>query len=235
MITHIDSAVGTIVGDIRERRELANTWIVFTSDHGDQLFEHGNFAKGDFFPGSTNVPLIVVPPASWREAHPDFVPGRVDTAHPAGLADIMPTLLEAAAIPESEHPDAATQAGQSLVPLLRNPDASFREFTFGHCTTCYGATDARYTYMWFGDSDQEFLFDRERDPLHEHDLLLEPQYGEAVDAVAERFRDALSAYLRDNDDPHADAAAPLGRKPIAVDWKLERGESVNLWNNRGRH
>lgn len=233
MITHIDSSIGTILGELRESGELDDTWIVFTSDHGDQLFEHGNFAKGDFFPGSTNVPFIVVPPPAWRSKHEAFQPGRKDTTHAVGLSDILPTLLDAAGVPSSLHPEPDTQAGQSLLPLLTNPDAEFRPFTFGHCTTCYGVTDARYTYMWWGDTDQEFLFDRENDPLHEHDLLLsENGQGEQI---AMAFRDALAARFGEKEDQHADASAPYGRKVIAHDWQLELGESVNIWNNRGRH
>jgi arylsulfatase A-like enzyme len=231
MVTHIDSCIGTILGHLREMGELDDTWIAFTSDHGDQLFEHGNFAKGDYFPGSTNVPFILVPPKSWRSEHPDYTPGRVDTEHATGLADFMPTLLDIASVPEDARPRPENQAGESLLPLLTDSDARFRQYTFGNCNVVYGVTDARYTYMWFGDEDIEFLFDRDQDPHHCHDLLMDP----AASREAERFRVALADYLSRNDDPHADPGRKHGRTPIPRDWKLEQGTAVNLWNNRGRH
>jgi hypothetical protein len=87
--------------------------------------------------------------------------------------------------------------------------------------------------MWWGDTDQELLFDRENDPLHEHDLLLAG--GDQGEQIAMPFRDALAARLREKADQHADPAARYGRRVIPHDWQLELGASVNIWNNRGRH
>lgn len=237
MITHIDSAVGTILGQLREIGELENTWILFTSDHGDQLFEHGNFAKGDFFRGSANIPLIVVPAAEWVSRHGQFQPGRVDRSHAAGLADVMPTLLDVAEVPDAIRPPDDTRAGQSLLPLLENEQAPFRDITYGNCTVVHGLSDGRYTYMWFGDDDMEFLFDRERDPLHCQDLAStsESKSSEELHRVLEHFRGALARRLADKNDPHSDPHAPNGRRAIPRDWNVRAGESVNLWNNRGRH
>lgn len=85
--------------------------------------------------------------------------------------------------------------------------------------------------MWFGDEDTEFLFDREQDPLHCHDLAESPKHREDLS----RFRKVLARRLQENNDPHSSPDGERGRKAIPYEWKLERGTSVNLWNNRGRH
>jgi len=236
-VTHIDSAVGTIIGQLRELGELEDTWILFTSDHGDQLFEHGSFAKGDFFRGSTNVPLILVPATEWAAGHPGFQPGRSDRRHPVGLADIMPTLLEVTGVPDDEQPEPDVRAGQSLLPLLERDDAPFRDITFGNCTVVHGLSDGRYTYMWYDDDDMEFLFDREKDPLHCKDLISEstPSDSAELQHTLNHFRDQLARHLAENNDPHADPDAPHGRRSIPRDWDLQAGRSMNIWNNRGRH
>jgi arylsulfatase len=222
MTTHIDSMIGVILGTIREQADLWNTWVIFTSDHGDQLFDHGNFAKGDFFQGSTRVPLIISPPAGWRKEH-GFVTGRDDTATPAGLADVMPTVLEACGI---DIPD--TVDGCSLLPRMAAPDGAFREFTFGMCNDSYAVSDGRYRYQWAGDHGFEYLFDQHGDPRDEHDLADDPGHA----AVRDRLRAALTDWMARHDDPHTRGGALA---PIAVDRHLEQGRAANNWNNRGRH
>lgn len=222
MITHIDSSIGQILGTLREHGLAEDTWIVLTSDHGDQLFDHGNFAKGDFFRGSANVPLIVTPPQSWRRRN-GIKTGRNDMVAPVALMDIMPTILDAAGldIPQSV-------VGMSLVPLILDEKADFREFILGNCGNVYGGTDGKTKYQWFADDDLEFLFDVQKDPNDCHDLSDNPAHRKTVKLWKER----LFEWLKSNRDPHA-AGGKL--KAIPHDWGLEQESAVNIWKNRGRH
>ncbi|MGC9451894.1 MAG: sulfatase-like hydrolase/transferase [Oceanipulchritudo sp.] len=222
MTTHIDSMIGVLLGTLREHGALGNTWVVFISDHGDQLFDHGNFAKGDFHQGSTRIPYIIVPPANWAREN-GLVTGRNDTSTPAGLADIMPTLLEACGI---EIPDSVD--GQSLLGRIRYPGEEFREISFGNCNSSFAASDGRFRYQWCGEHDYEYLFDQESDPRDEHDLADDPGY----DGVKKALRTALIEWMAAHEDPHIDN----GRlQAIPEERKLERGHAINNWNNRGRH
>jgi arylsulfatase A-like enzyme len=242
MITHIDSTIGNVIGQIRELGELDNTWIMFLSDHGDQLFDHGNFAKGDHLAGSCRIPYIITPPA---QSELGSASGTVDTRHAVGLADVMPTILDIINVP------VPTQiAGQSLVPLLADGESDFRSHSYGHCTVSYAVSDGRYRYVWFADDDRELLFDQDMDPRDEHDLIpllldttreipregVTPSYdAPSAQQALSTARAKLAAWLSEGGDPHADSNALWGRRAIYYDWKLSKGNAVNIWNNRGRH
>jgi arylsulfatase A-like enzyme len=222
MITHIDSMIGVFLGQLREHGLLDNTLILFVSDHGDQLFDHGNLAKGDFFRGSTNVPFIVRPPRPWARAH-DFAWGQVDATTPVSLRDVMPTILDVCGVPI---PDAVE--GQSLVPLMLGECDAFREYTCGNCNVVYGVSDGLTKYMWFSDDDMEFLFDLQNDPHDLHDLADDPAWQPQLRTARER----LVSWLEAHDDPHVEDGK---LKPLPGPWDLDWARASNSWNNRGRH
>jgi arylsulfatase A-like enzyme len=106
MIELIDRQFGRLVDFLAERGELENTLIIFTSDHGELLGDHGLLYKGcRFFEGLVHVPLII----SWPQRF------RADLRSQAlvELLDLPETLLDAAGLPI---PDA--MQGKSLFPIL---------------------------------------------------------------------------------------------------------------------
>ncbi len=60
LCTHIDHQLRLVIGTLREEMLLDNTIILFTSDHGDMLGDHGLWAKSLFYQGSVNVPMILL-------------------------------------------------------------------------------------------------------------------------------------------------------------------------------
>ena len=101
----IDAQVGRIVDALDETDQADNTLIIFGSDHGEMLGDHGIYLKGPYFyEPAIHVPLI----AAW--------PDRIRAQHCSGLvelADLAPTLLDAAGLPR--HPGMQSR---SLWPLL---------------------------------------------------------------------------------------------------------------------
>ncbi len=94
---------------LREAGEWDDSIVVLTSDHGEELFEHGGFRHGfTLFEESIHVPLLVKLP---REVSP----ARRTIAEPVSLVDLTPTLLDLAGIPPSRELD-----GISLARLLRS-------------------------------------------------------------------------------------------------------------------
>jgi len=223
MITHIDSMIGVFLGTLRENGLLDNTMIIFTSDHGDNLFDHGGLAKVDFFKGSCSIPYIICPPKKWVTEN-GFILGQLNKKTSASLMDIMPTVLEMCGI---SIPDSVE--GQSLVPVLLDENANFREKSFGNCSVLYTVMDGRFKYIWAGDDGYEFLFDTHVDPRDCDDLAEKEEYKDMLIT----FRKDLINWLEVNDDPHVED----GKLKTIPYYKelLKTASSRTSWNNRGRH
>lgn len=104
--THIDSQIRLLIGCLREENMLDRTAIVFTSDHGDMLFDHDMVAKRCFYENSANVPFIISgrPAERWR--------GTVDTRLGC-MADIMPTLLDICGVAAPSHVEGISLVGDA--------------------------------------------------------------------------------------------------------------------------
>ena len=100
----IDDCVGRVLKALEEKGEMDNTWIVFSSDHGEMLGDHGLIAKKVFYEGALNIPCIVRPPGGIEGWQSDGL-----TDH----LDIGATLLDAAGAVPYEDSD-----GRSLLPLI---------------------------------------------------------------------------------------------------------------------
>ncbi|MDE0088824.1 MAG: sulfatase-like hydrolase/transferase, partial [Candidatus Poribacteria bacterium] len=128
MIQLIDEQFGRILETLDETGQRENTVIIFTSDHGETLGDHGLIQKGcRFYEGLVRVPLIF----SWRR---QFASGLKSDAL-VELVDKAPTLLELAglAVPEGMH-------GKSLLPILRGEADANHHRDFVRCEY-YDAVD----------------------------------------------------------------------------------------------
>jgi arylsulfatase len=105
MITLIDEQIGRIFDLLEKNQELENTIIIFTSDHGEMLGDHGLLMKGcRFYEGAVKVPLIIAWPGH-------FLQGKTSEGL-TELTDIVPTIAEVVGIPLN------WVQGKSLVPIL---------------------------------------------------------------------------------------------------------------------
>jgi arylsulfatase len=91
MIELIDAQLGRIIETLRETRQLEKTIIIFSSDHGELLGDHGLIYKGcRFFESLVHVPLIIAWPGTFKKS--------LRSGALVELVDIAPTLLEAAGL-----------------------------------------------------------------------------------------------------------------------------------------
>lgn len=105
----VDDCLGRIFAALEEMGLDARTVIVFTADHGEQLFDHWMLGKAGYFDQSAHVPLII------RHPHPDFDAGRGRVVPQFTQAvDLMPTLLDMAALSAPRNCD-----GLSLLPFCK--------------------------------------------------------------------------------------------------------------------
>ena len=106
-IAHNDKSIELLVGKLKDAGALDRTLVVVASDHGEEFWEHGFGAHGH----SLYSELIHTVLMFWN---PRLLPAPRRVREPVGLTDLMPTVLELVGAPQ-----AATQQGQSLVPLLK--------------------------------------------------------------------------------------------------------------------
>lgn len=162
--THIDAQLRLLVGTLRECGLLENTVIAFTSDHGDNLFDHGLLAKRNFYEESACVPLILSGPPVWQRLGKAGVVDDRLGVH----ADLMPTLLDLCGVPQVP--------GMDGVSLLQNR----HDYIFGEIGEGAGATrmahDGRYKLIYYAGSNRVQLFDLETDPHEQFDLAQLEQY-----------------------------------------------------------
>ncbi|MGF1452480.1 MAG: sulfatase-like hydrolase/transferase [Opitutales bacterium] len=106
---HIDHQIRVVIGTLSGHGLLDNTMILFSSDHGDMLGDHGMWAKRRFFENAANVPMILSGPPK----HPKTArPGTVDE-RPVGWTDIMPTLLDFAGVEKPSHCDGVSMVAET--------------------------------------------------------------------------------------------------------------------------
>jgi iduronate 2-sulfatase len=113
-ISCVDARIGKILDQLDGTDAWSRTIVVLWSDHGWHFGEQGTWSKMTNYEVATRVPLIV--------ASPGMAAGR-HTSSFAELLDLYPTLCELADLPVPPHCE-----GRSLVPVLRDPQASVRDF-----------------------------------------------------------------------------------------------------------
>lgn len=197
-ITQVDYSLGRLFGALRENGLAENTWVIFTSDHGEMLGDHFMSQKNLFFEGSAHVPLLIVPPAGRNE------PRNMKVDCLTEMADLYPTILEMAGITP---PSFAT--GHSLL----KPPSEERTFYGDSLHTNFCVMEHKHKLVYSSRGDHTLLFDLNTDPMERHDLSREPAWQEEknrllallLDHVIETAPEALE------EDP---GKAPLRRFKI---------------------
>jgi arylsulfatase A-like enzyme len=178
-LTHIDHQIRIVIGYLREAGLLDNTIIVFTSDHGHMVGEHGMWCMTPFYEPSAKIPLIIVPPKGSKR-----LGVAVEDDRFAEFGDIMPTLLDLAGIPIPDHVDQISLAGNER-----------REYIYGEHGEGPSAQrmirrgPLKMIYYPLGNVTQ--LFDVEADSRETLDLAEMPEYRETVDELKKLLRKHL--------------------------------------------
>ncbi|QGJ68425.1 Arylsulfatase A [Planctomycetales bacterium 10988] len=170
-VTMIDEKVGQILQTLEDQGYLENTIVIFTSDHGDCLGDHGHSQKWTMYDLITRVPTIV------------WAPGRF----PQGLTqdalcqqmDLGPTILELAGI----EPEPSMEA-ISLLPFIEGEQEVGRDFVY--CEQCRDGIlqttdfttmvrDQKWKLVHFLGESFGQLFNLKDDPKEEKNLWDEPE------------------------------------------------------------
>ncbi|MFW5798725.1 MAG: sulfatase-like hydrolase/transferase, partial [Planctomycetota bacterium] len=176
MVERIDSMYGTTLEALEHAGQELDDWIIiYTTDHGEMLGEHGIWEKQKFFEGSVRVPLII----RWPRG---FDGGRVVDEN-VNLCDLFATLCELAGIPTPDGLDS-----RSLVPLLRGEATDWDNESVSQRGGEYMMIkrDA-LKYQYYGPEMPEVLFDLEADPGETENLIDRPEYAEHMEAFRKRL------------------------------------------------
>jgi iduronate 2-sulfatase len=198
-ITFVDAQIGKLLNGLEEFDLLENTIIVFWSDHGYNLGEHGQWQKQTLFEKTSKQPLLISAPGFMKGASTDAI---------VQMVDIYPTLAEITGLDAPDDLD-----GHSLVPLLRDPRAdwhypaftiqartlnpnardgqskySFNPNVRSNNPTLYGRSVRikRYRYTeWDEGRKGVELYDYETDPNEFNNLSGNPEYKDLVKKLSE--------------------------------------------------
>ncbi len=203
-ISHVDYNLGLLFARLRELGELENTWIIFTSDHGEMLGDHHLGAKTIMLEGAAHVPLIVRPPGG--SLTPDNQAGTVDDRL-ACLADLLPTICAAADVvsPETDGLD-----------LFGNGQ---RERLIGHCDLFHAVIERDWKYLFTETGAEEMLFHLSEDPMEQRNCL------ERDTEAAARLRQILVTSLAERGHP----AVAEGRLRATRQPPTEREQRAACW------
>ncbi|MCC7494180.1 MAG: sulfatase-like hydrolase/transferase [Fimbriimonadaceae bacterium] len=178
-ISLIDDQIGRLLDHLDSSGLASNTLVIFSSDHGEMLYDRGYFQKQVPYESSVRVPLLMrfperVAPGSVR---PEF----------ADLLDLAPTIWDAAgvALPDGPYP------GESLLRPAVRRDRSVQYADFGVGQGRWAMLrDERFKLVHYWNGGFEELYDTVADPGEQHNLL---RHGGAPAGVADRLRARLLA------------------------------------------
>ena len=173
-VTLIDEKIGEILETLKETGYLENSIVIFTSDHGDCLTDHGHSQKWTMYDTVTKMPAIV------------WAPGRIEGGRTVeelcSLMDLGPTIMEMAGLEAMPK-----MAAKSLMPAIRGESFAGRDHVF-----CESARDVNFTtndyqtmvrnndwklVHFVGENDGQ-LFDLKSDPNEVKNLWADPAYKE---------------------------------------------------------
>jgi choline-sulfatase len=178
LVSFLDDNVGKVLRALEEAGLSANTRVIYSTDHGDNLGTRGLWGKSTMYEESAGVPLIL--------AGPDVPAGHAHDV-PVTLADGFPTILQAlGATPDPRDRDLP---GFSLLEIARGrvPERTILSeyHAAGAVTASYMIRHGRFKYIHYVGLPP-MLFDLEADPHERRDLGREPAFSQTV-AECERL------------------------------------------------
>jgi len=155
MIENLDRWMGRFLNRIEQRGERDETVVVFASDHGEMLGDHGRWGKKTPYQSSAGVPLIL--------GGPD-IPSRGVVSEPASTIDLHATFLDYAGV------EGVESDGHSLRPYLEREVESHREYVTSALNSWRMTYDGRYKLIRGFSEEDSLLFDRGIDPFESENV-----------------------------------------------------------------
>lgn len=194
-IAYADAMVGKALDALEKSAYARNTIVVIWSDHGWQLGEKTHWRKFALWENVVKGVLMIKAPEGTAGLPEGSAVGE-SCDRVTSLIDIFPTLVELCDLPKKEGLD-----GNSLVPLLKNPD---EEWDYPAITTYdfseFSIRTQDWRYIRYID-DSEELYDHQADPEEWNNLANNPEYKE--------IKEKLAGYIPENPAPLAETSYKL--------------------------
>lgn len=197
-IAAVDDGVGEVLDYLEESGLDENTIVVYTSDQGFYLGEHGWFDKRFIYDESFKTPLMV----RW----PGVIDAGTQNTQMVQNLDFAQTFLAAAGV---NAPD--DMQGESLIPLFQGETEDFREAVYYHyyeypsvhmVKRHYAIVTEDYKLAHFyHDVDEWELYDRKNDPIEMQNVFDDPKYAEVVTDLKKQLAEMRVRY---KDSPELD-------------------------------
>lgn len=181
-ITFADAQLGRILDALNESGLAENTIVVFTSDHGYHMGEHGHWQKTTLFENAARVPLIVAAPGISAVGESASVP--------VEMVDFYPTLAELCGLSAPKY-----LSGVSLASVLKDAATEPRQSAFTQYANGYSIRTARYRYTEWGEEGKEGaeLYDHESDAAEMVNLANRAAHAETVSRLSKVLRQRIEA------------------------------------------
>jgi arylsulfatase A-like enzyme len=196
-VAGIDDNVGRILADLERSGRLDNTVIIYSSDQGMFLGDHGWFDKRWMYEESLRTPLLVRWPGTVKA-------GSVDR-HMVMNLDLAQTILDIAQVPA-----VPQMQGRSMLPLLRGRQPNWRNAIYYQYFAYpdwhmvqrqYGVRDPRYKLIHYYEQDRWELFDLDRDPHELRNIYDVAGYGDVLQNMKTKLSALRAQYRVPEQDP----------------------------------
>lgn len=197
MVSHVDEQVGRVMDRLDALGLSQNTVVVFISDHGDQLGEHGLFYKSVYpYDAHMHIPFVVKAPEAKQ-------PGKV-VEDVVSMLDLMPTVLDLAGVPhpwEGEAGDRPALPGEVLTPVVKGEADPQRKHALVECDRLNvraGSLQVRtlvtndFKLVYYPRSGETLLFDRKNDPQERTNRADDPACSEVLQGLLRTLLSELS-------------------------------------------
>ena len=197
LVQEVDHHIGRILDKLDELELADRTLVIFTSDHGEMLGDHGLTQKFVPYQASIRIPFMIRLPGK-------IPAGRV-VSQPVNSIDILATVCDYLGISLPE------QEGQSLRPLIehRNTHSSYTFSEFEYKWQRYSLfTSAKWKYVWTPDPQQvDLLYHLAEDPDETTNLIGQNPERTKYRSVAEEIRKEMLGWMEQIRHPHLEQLA----------------------------
>ena len=218
LITYLDNKIGRLIDTLEEQDLLDNTVIIYTSDHGESLGEHGLWRKMNFYEQSVRVPLQI----SW----PNVLPENKRYSGAVSLVDLTATIMDIAGVP-NEIGSLMKLDGETLLNPLRDDGWAEHDFAFSehlaHGTDRPAAMIRRGNYKLcysYAPEPELELYNLASDPGEYDNLAQNPSFKTILSAMTAELlsvwgpTDEMDSKIRDSQQARLLIRNVLGDKAI---------------------